>query len=226
MALAVLCLPLTGAFGQTVLLHTTYNTVQPRPWQDGEGKWWNRTTTWGVGTWSNLVDSGNQATTIGWQTTAGFTYYFADGPASSGTFDYPDFVSGNGFNFTGVTASGRFSGLDPDKAYTLSFYAAVNLTALVPQQGLQITATGLQTTSEALLLQGSVGQPTWQEVVLENLRPAADGTLTLTFTRPDGYARGSLNAITLTTIPEPGHAALLIVGLGVALWRPLQRRLR
>ncbi len=197
---------------QTVLLHTGYNTVQPRPWQDDQGNWWNRPTTWGVGTWSNLVDTENHATAISYQTTAMFSSY-TSGPASGDLLDYPDFVSQNSFVATTHSPAGRFSGLDSTKTYTITFYAAQNLTNFVTQQGLDITVTGESTASGSLLLTGPVGQAAYSELTFENLRPAEDGTLSIAYTIASGFSRGTLNAISITAIPEPGAVLLGIGGL-------------
>lgn len=218
------CLYAASGSAQTILIHTGYNTPNPSlAWQDGEGQWWNRLGTWQALTKSNLVDTQNSPTGINWVVTDGF-YNYTSNVNITGLNTYPPEVSRNGFYLisTGTpdtTAKGYFENLDINMRYNLTFYGATitEVASGVPNRALSITISGYAAPQNQLLLLDAptAGVQVFDEITFWNIQPDINGKINVDFLLPEGFKRGTINAITLTVVPEPGTVSLLLLSASV-----------
>ncbi len=207
------------ASSQVIMVHTGYSNPASA-WQDDQGRWWNRLGTWQATTKTNLIDNENTVTPVTWKTTARFSYFQANGPVNDPLFGYPNEVSSNGFhqNPGDPAAVVVFENLDVTQSYDLTFYGATitEASTAIASRALNITvAGGAGSASQLLLLTApNPGTSVFNEITFSNLRPDNDGKFQITFDLPEGYKRGTINAITLAQVPEPGAATLLLIPLG------------
>lgn len=197
------------ADAQTILLHMGFNEQSRDAWEDNQGRWWNL-----MGTWqatyakNNLVDMENTPTQVTWSTTSRFSFFQGNGPIEDDVYHYPDKVSSNGFFLSDdeSPAKGEFRNLDTDKLYTLTFYGATIIEGGggVARRALVITVSGDVDSGNQLLLldAANAGESAFNEVTFENIRPDDDGRVYVEFLLPEGYRRGTINAITLTANPD------------------------
>ncbi len=186
--------------------------------------WWNKLSSWGV--MANpqfLVDDGGASTSVQWQTTQALTNK-VDGGIAESAFGYSDLVTQNGFYLlSGSVAEVVLSGLDLSRTYELTLYASLRNVAV--KRGLTVTLQSSSgSSSESLILEGTVSAGDEKEIIFSNLTPLEDGRIVLSFSVPAGFDRGTLQAITLHSIPEPFTGTLLFFGVGATLL--LRRRLK
>lgn len=144
------------------------------------------------------------------------------GPYPAKVSSWPTTALADGFfsqiNNGGSTMNMSFTGLDDDLTYDLMFYGARSGTGTALNQALY-TVTGLDgaTSRTSSVLNNSTQTPEFLGV-----RPNV-GTILVAFTRGSA-GTGSLNAMSLTAVPEPTTWALGWLGFG-SLGLIVRRRL-
>jgi len=205
---------------QTILIHTGYLSSYNDPYEAEDGEWVNKLATWGSSTKRALVDTEKGATSLFWQTEAGFTNTVTGGP-SSGLLGFPAPIPQYGFYLdSGKTASVILSGFEPGTLVDITFYATLKTTAASAIRGLTINVAGDDNAQEArtLALSATTAVSDEQAVLFSHLIADLEGTIRFNFTVPDGYARGHLNGVKIEVIPEPAFFSLLFAG-GLCFFR-------
>lgn len=181
---------------------------------------WNNMT--GITT-NNLRDETNTTTTVGINFLQSWWLPYNAGPTTGNNSGvYPDGVL-NDFWYFGYyggpeTASFNVTGLDPNKKYSLSFYAG-SVFSGAPDNGTTNYTVGSKTVS--LYVQNN----TQNTVSINDLTPAANGTITVNMTKASGTPIGYLNALVITEVFDDGTApampksltAQVVTGQGVQL---------
>ena len=174
---------------------------------------WNRIGTWGEVGPVALKDSENNATSVRWTTVKRFSFHFKSRlidhcSEAEGGHVYPPIVLGRGYHLAPreiIGNNGPFStaevildGTDPTKRYKLTFIAT-GIDGFNSDLALHIVANGKTSASDTLLVHAGENAPA--EVTIPSTYPDDNGEITLLFTVPSGYQRGTLNAIILS----PSH---------------------
>lgn len=181
---------------------------------------WNNMT--GITT-NNLKDADNNTTSVGINFLQSWWLPYNAGPTTGNNSGvYPDGVL-NDFWYFGYyggpeTASLNVTGLDPNKKYNLSFYAG-SVFNYVTDNGTTNYTVGGQTVS--LYVQNN----TQNTVSINEIIPAANGTITVNMSKAPGTPIGYLNALVITEVYDDGTApampksltAQVITGQGVRL---------
>jgi hypothetical protein len=181
---------------------------------------WNNMT--GITT-NNLKDADNNTTSVGINFLQSWWLPYNAGPTTGNNSGvYPDGVL-NDFWYFGYyggpeTASLNVTGLDPNKKYNLSFYAG-SVFNYVPDNGTTNYTVGSTTVSL------NVQSNTQNTVSINELTPAANGTITVNMSKAPGTPIGYLNALVITEVYDDGTApampksltAQVIAGQGVRL---------
>lgn len=189
-----------------------YANVMGAPWNNMTG-----TTT------NNLKDANNNTTSVGINFLQPWWLPYNAGPTTGNNSGvYPDGVL-NDFWYFGYyggpeTASLDVTGLDPNKKYNLSFYAG-SVFNYVTDNGTTNYTVGGQTVS--LYVQNN----TQNTVSINEITPAANGTITVNMSKAPGTPIGYLNALVITEVYDDGTApampksltAQVITGQGVRL---------
>lgn len=160
------------------------------------GSPWNGIT---AQTTTNLKDYQNNTTSIG----LNFPYSFHSGNQGATTNNnsgvYPDAVLQDYYLFgpSWIASSGgaTLTGLDPAKKYNLTFFGS-SVFNIAADNG----STGYTVNGQTVSL--NVQNNTQNTVTINNLAPAADGTLAITMTQ--GTAAGYLNALIITSVYDDG----------------------
>ena len=171
--------------------------------QDSMGFPWNDVTS--VNT-SNFKDILNRPTTIGLQMQTTWFSTWHEGPQTGNNSGiYPDPVLKDyyyfGSNGGPATVTSKITGLDTSKLYALSFYAGSNF-AGAANNGTTIFAIGAQ--SIPLAVQNN----TTKTADFNNIKPAADGTVTFTMSKGANTPSGYINAIVIKSIYTDGSKPL------------------
>ena len=154
----------------------------------------------------NLTDAGGNNSGIGFQLLTTEFNVFHDGPQTGDNSGvYPDAVLKNYYYF-GIygapeTVSGKITGLDVAKTYSISFYAGSSF-GNVPDNGTTTYTIGGQTV--ALYVQNNKQNT----VSINNLHPDEDGSITFTMKKAaDGTPVGYLNAFVIRALKTDNLAA-------------------
>ena len=150
-------------------------------------------------TTSNLKDYQNNTTSIG----ITFPYSFHSGNQGATTGNnsgvYPDAVLQDYYLFgpSWIASAGgaTLTGLDPAKSYNLTFLGS-SVFNIAADNG----STGYTVNGQTVTL--NVQNNTQNTVTINNLTPAADGTLAITMT--PGTAAGYLNALVISSVFDDG----------------------
>jgi predicted esterase len=162
---------------------------------------WNNIT--GVTT-NNLKDENNNTTSVGLNFLQSWWLPYNAGPVTGNNSGvYPDGVL-NDFWYFGYyggpeTANLAVTGLDPAKKYNLTFYAGSVFNGF-PDNGTTNYKVGTKTVS--LYVQNN----TQNTVSINNISPAADGTITVNMTKAGSSPIGYLNALVIATVFDDGSA--------------------
>lgn len=169
---------------------------------DAIGNPWNTVT--GV-TSNNFKDEQNATTSIGlnMQSTVWFTRN--DGPSTGNNSGlYPDAVLKNYFYsgtwWTNNTVNGVLNGLDPAKRYNITFYGGTLWHELTQDNGSTNYTVGTKTVSL------NVENNTRNNVSINNIVPAANGTITFTMEKGAGASAAILNAFVVYELHNDGIA--------------------
>jgi hypothetical protein len=174
---------------------------------------------------SNFKDNLNRSTTIGLTMQTSWWATWHEGPRTGNNSGvYPDNVMGDYYYF-GIfggpeTVTSQFTGLDPSKAYSISFYSG-SVWSGATNNGSTIFTIGAQ--SKSLNVQNN----TTSTSDFSNIKPAADGTITFTMSKGSNTPAGYVNAIVIKSLyadsvkpAAPANLAASIASGGVQLsWR-------
>ncbi len=206
------------AHSQAATIHfsTAYYAGIPSRFQDDNGLWWNTPLPWSLGKVTNAVDELNQATTVSLSIDSRFSLYFNSGPVSS-TLGYAQQISRNGLLVASdyPTAVVSLSGLDLNLTYDLTFYASVGANgSSVQDRRMLINVLGdAAAPQEALNVYSTATVADEAMVTVYGVSPDQDGRIQITFSYPSSQTiRGHINAISITSIPEPGSVVFLSIG--------------
>lgn len=171
--------------------------------QDAIGTPWNSVT--GVTT-NNLKDANNNATGIGLALQTSWFSVWHEGPQTGNNSGvYPDAVLKDYYYF-GIfggpeTVTAKLTGLKPALKYNLTFYAGSAWVGAA-DNGTTTYTIGAQTVS--LYVQNN----TQNTVSLNNIIPAADGTITFTMAKGANTPVGYINALVINSVYDDGTAPL------------------
>jgi len=172
---------------------------------------WNNFTNGAAGTSLALVDTTNSAS--GATLTINNAFFLLDeNPAPSGS--YPSTVSEDAF-FKDDNASMTLSGLNTSLTYNLTFFAYINR---ADSRLTNISING----GTAVPLQPGMGTTTGNTITFTNVAPSPTGTIDIGYSRGAGVGNLIINALEITSVPEPSSAMLL----GALAICPLLRRRR
>ncbi len=194
--------------GEPLLLHAGYVEGAGGAFEDEQGQHWNRIGTWGKVTKSQLVMADGSACEVVWETLERFSFFFPHGPEMS-DLGYPDAVARAGVYLAPkekIGAEGPFevsrflvSGLEPLASYTVTFYGS-RMAGFSGDLALVLRAQGAATASTTLFISAKDAPEAEATLTL----PASDsGQITIHCNVPEGYRRGSLNAVKVTPTLHP-----------------------
>ena len=170
--------------------------------QDAMGSPWNSIT--GTVT-NNLKDASNNTTNIGLALQTSWWAAWHEGPQTgnnSGVYPDPVLLDYYYFGIFGgpETVSAKVTGLDVSKTYSLTFYAGSAWVG-APDNGTTTYTVGSQTVS--LYVQNN----TQNTVSINNITPAADGTITFTMAKKDANTPvGYISALVISSAYDDGTA--------------------
>lgn len=200
---------------------------------DGLGYWTNFNTNPGGGTISQtaLLDATSGNASGATVTITGYTQSTANGYSGTAlTGLYPAGTNAPPFPYSffyiagspGTVATMTFAGLDPTQSYTFSFLSSRG--GGMPGPGLRTTASDIFAGANTVTLSNidastadGFGNPNIN--IAANVKPTADGVITLTAT--SGTVNGGgITFLQIKVAPEPSTWALLLGGCGLlAFWR-------
>lgn len=179
-----------------------------------EGPWyWNRIGTWGELQGVALKDSQNTDTSIRWSTVRRFSFHFRSSVIDTSEEKqapeaYPFRILSRGYYVApreAIGHSGPFlnaeillDGADPSKRYKFTFIGT-RIEGMASDFALHISASGKTSASETLLVPADENASA--EISIADISPNEAGEITLLFSVPDGYLRGTLNAVVISTTP-------------------------
>lgn len=171
---------------------------------------WNNFTDGTNGASLALVDTTNLASGV--TLTINSSFSLLDENAAPGG-SYPSTVSEDAF-FRPGDGKMTLSGLNTSLTYNLTFFGYINRSdsRLTP---ITINGTTLQ-------LEPGMGTTTGNTVTFTNVAPSPTGTLVIDYSRGAGVGNMVVNALEITSVPEPSSAMLL----GALAICPLLRRRR
>lgn len=175
---------------------------------------------------SNFKDLSGRNSNIGLAMQTSWWATWHEGPRTGNNSGiYPDDVMGDYYYFGAFggpeTVTSKFTGLDPSKLYTISFYAG-SVWSGAANNGSTIFTIGAQ--SKSLNVQNN----TANTADFTNLAPASDGTITFTMSKGVNTPAGYINAIVIKSLYTDSEkpavpanlAASIVAGSGVQLsWR-------
>ncbi len=165
--------------------------------QNSIGAPWNNLTSAGG---SNLLDVNNQPTGVGLNM-IGNGVTGSLGPIGNGTGVYPDAVLRDfyyfGTSWLSPTVTAVVTGLKPAQKYDFTFYAGSSWN-IAPDNGTTTYTIGGQTVS--LYVHNNIHNT----VNINNVAPAADGTVTISLAKTPASPAGYLNAIVVNSIYVDG----------------------
>ncbi|HEX5154980.1 MAG TPA: fibronectin type III domain-containing protein [Parafilimonas sp.] len=174
---------------------------------------------------SNFKDNLNRSTGIGLAMQTSWWATWHEGPRTGNNSGiYPDNVTGDYYYFGAFggpeTVTSKFTGLDPSKVYSISFYSG-SVWIGAPNNG----STVFTINSQAKSL--NVQNNTATTADFNNLSPAADGTISFTMSKGPNTPAGYINAIVIKSLyadsekpAAPANLAASIASGGVQLsWR-------
>lgn len=193
---------------------------------DSNGHYWNSVDSWNW--YAGLVDINGNATAAatGFNADGGDDSY--NGPAGT-TFDpaqaqfnaaaLGDLGTGAAVFDYYVNSQFNIQGLDPTKQYTLSFYGSHSFSDDATTKYTVYSDASFSTVLQAANLNVQDPVSPWlfnQDTVatLNGVSPDAGGGIYIGFTGADGGS-GYLNAMEITTVPEP--TTVMLVGFGAGL---------
>lgn len=171
--------------------------------QDVTGTPWNSIT--GVTT-NNLKDANNNTTSIGLALQTSWFSVWHEGPQTGNNSGiYPDAVLKDYYYF-GIfggpeTVTAKLTGLNTSLKYNLTFYAG-SVWSGAADNGTTTYSTGSQTVS--LYVQNNTNNT----VLLNNVIPASDGTITFTMAKGANTPAGYINALVINSVYDDGSAPL------------------
>lgn len=199
-------LALTSAANAATMLVDFGATPTP-----GTAPAWNNFTVRDAGTALALVDTTNVASGVTLTINSSFSL-LAESPAPGGS--YPSTVSQDAF-FKDSNATMTLSGLNTSLTYNLTFFAYINR----PDSRLtNISING----GTAVPLEPGMGTITGNTITFSNVAPTPSGTIDIAYSRGAGVGNLIINALEITSVPEPSSAMLL----GAFAICPLLRRRR
>jgi len=176
----------------------------------GNSPTWNNFTSPTSGSSLALVDTTNTAS--GATLTLNTTFFLLDeNPAPGGS--YPSTVSEDAFFFDN-NAQMTLSGLNTSLTYNLTFFA------YIARSDSRLTNVIINGTT--IPLQPGNGTTTGNTVTFSNVAPTLAGTIVIDYSRGAGVSNLIINALEITSVPEPSSAMVL----GAFAMTPLLRRRR
>ncbi len=203
---------LAAADDVVIAIHTGYLPAGETGPHDGPW-YWNRIGTWGEVEGVALKDSQNADTSIRWSTVRRFSFHFRssviDTSEEEQTSDtYPFRVLSRGYYVAPretIGHSGPFlnaevllDGTDPSKQYKFTFIGT-RIEGMASDFALHVSASGKTSASETLLVPADENASA--EISITGISPNEAGEITLLFSVPDGYLRGTINAVVISTTP-------------------------
>jgi uncharacterized protein (TIGR03382 family) len=205
-ALPFLCLlALASAANAATILVDFGAVVTP-----GTTPTWNNFTVGDLGTAQALVDTTNVSSGVTLTLNGSFSL-LDENAAPSGP--YPTTVTEDSF-FAPGSRSMTLSGLNTSLTYNLTFYAYI---ARGDSRLTHITVNG-----NTVSLEPGNGTTTGDSETLSNLVPNASGELVIQYAKDPAVGNLIINALEITSVPEPSSAMVL----GAFALAPLLRRRR
>jgi fibronectin type 3 domain-containing protein len=196
----------------TIYTRVKYQATAPAPWNNLSGP-----------TTTNLLDQSGNATTVGvaFNPTSWWSPYNGGPTTGNNSGVYPDVVLQEYYYFGFFNGPANptivVSGLDTTKRYDLTFFASSVLSGIGDNGVTSYSAQGQTVTLE-------VQDNLQNTVVLDTLKPASNGTITVTMGKVTSYPPGYLNALVIqnhfvdSLAPAPPNglqAALVSKGVGL-----------
>ena len=196
---------LLSARAETIFIHTGHIQHRSLSPLDINGHFWNRIGTWGRVDDVQLKDQEGYPSALVWTTESRFAFH-CSADSSLATEGYPEFVSGAGYLLAPnelIGNQGSFGnaeviiqGAEPAKLYNFTFYGN-RMDGFKGELALYVVIEGKERYSQTLFI--PLEEPSDVKMDIPNVIPDADGRLVLQFSVPEGYRRGVLNAITITS---------------------------